>query len=70
MTSKTEAQQRAQEKYMEKTARIEITMPTEKKDRIKEHVSETGESVNRFINRAISETMERDTKAPEAETDR
>lgn len=50
--------------------RINLTTPKGTKDSIKAHAESTGESVNGFINRAISETMERDkkktvTKAPE-----
>lgn len=35
----------------------------EKKDAISEHVKKTGESVQGFIDRAISETIERDNDA-------
>ena len=41
--------------------RIETIVPKGKKVRIKEHAEKRGESVNAFINRAIDETMERDT---------
>ena len=57
---KTDAQKRAQEKYMEKMSRVEITMTTEKRKRLQAHVKRQGESVNAFVNRAIDETMERD----------
>ena len=57
---KTEAQQKAQKKYMEKLSRVEITMPPERKQRIQDHVKKTGESVNAFLNRAADETIERD----------
>lgn len=40
--------------------RVSIAMPKGKRDIIKAHAEEHGESVNRFINRAIDETMERD----------
>lgn len=42
--------------------RINLTVPKGEKDVIKAHAEARGESVNRFINRAISETMERDEK--------
>ena len=57
---KTEAQKRAQKKYMEKFERINVNIDPDKKARIKDHVKHTGESVNTFINRAIDEAMERD----------
>lgn len=44
----------------EKLDRINLTMPKGRKDEIKAHADAQGESVNGFINRAISETMERD----------
>ena len=57
----TKAQQRAINKYMKENY-DEIKVRTEKgqKDRIKAHAESRGESVNAFINRAISETLERE----------
>ena len=40
--------------------RISIAMKKGKKEDIKNHAEQNGESVNSFINRAITETMERD----------
>ena len=40
--------------------RVNLTMPKGKKEDIKNHAEQNGESVNSFINRAITETMERD----------
>ena len=40
--------------------RVSIAMPKGKKDIIKAHAEDRGESVNGFINRAIDEQMERD----------
>lgn len=46
--------------------RINLTIPKGKKDTIQAHAEARNESVNGFINRAISETMERDNgTAPE-----
>ena len=45
----------------EKLDRINRTVPKGKKDTIKAHAEAQGESVNGFINRAIDETMERDS---------
>ena len=58
---KTEAQKRAQKKYIEKISRVEITMEPEKKKRLQEHAESKGESVNSFVNRAIDETIERES---------
>jgi hypothetical protein len=55
------AQTRAQNKYINKVYdRINLVVDKGEKDKIKAHATETGESLNGFINRAISETMERD----------
>lgn len=40
--------------------RINLTVPKGQKDLIQAHAETQGESTNGFINRAISETMERD----------
>lgn len=42
--------------------KILIRMPKGQKDLIQAHAEAQGESTNGFINRAISETMERDGK--------
>lgn len=57
----TEAQARAHKKYMEDVATIQVRTTTERREKIKVHADTQGESVNAFINRAIDETMERDT---------
>ena len=41
---------------------IKIRVPQGQKDLIQAHAEAQGESTNGFINRAISETMERDGK--------
>ena len=45
----------------EKIDRINLTVPKGKKDTIKAHAEARGESMNGFINRAIDETMARDS---------
>lgn len=65
MGEKTEAQKKAQQKYMEKFAVARVRMDREKYDRIHAHAESQGESVNCFINRAIDNQMERDKKAGE-----
>jgi len=57
----SKAQQRAVNKYVKANYdRLLLTMPKGQKDTIKAHAEAHGESVNGFINRAITETMERD----------
>ena len=59
------ASTRAQNKYIAKAYdRINLTVPKGKKETIQAHAAAQGESVNGFINRAISEAMERDNAAP------
>lgn len=49
----------------EKLDRVNLTMPKGQKDAVKSHAESRGESMNAFINRAITETMERDKVAAE-----
>lgn len=58
----TKAQQASVNKYVKTNYdRINVTMPKGRKDIIKAHAENRGESVNGFINRAIEEAMERET---------
>jgi len=58
----SKAQQRAVNKYVKNNYdRVNVTFPKGKKAVIQQHAEATGESVNAFINRAIDETMERDS---------
>lgn len=60
----SKAQQKATNKYIAKAYdRINLTVPKGKKDAIQAHAEAHSESVNGFINRAISEAMERDGAA-------
>ena len=63
----SKAQQKAVNKYMAANYdRINLTVEKGKRDLIKAHATlKDGGSVNAFINRAINETMERDTKGGE-----
>ena len=47
----------------EKLDRVNLTMPKGQKDAVRAHAESLGESLNAFINRAITETMERDNAA-------
>ena len=60
MGEKTEAQKKAQQKYMEKFVRVEIRMDAEQRNAMQIHAKKRGESVNGFVNRAIIETIKRD----------
>jgi len=63
----SKAQQKAVSKYMKENYDVyQIRMKKGQKDTIKAHAEARGESVNGFINRAISETMERDGGSPAA----
>ena len=57
---KTEAQIRAQKKYMENFVEIKVRMTPERREQVKAHAKTNGESTTAFINRAITETMQRD----------
>lgn len=60
----SKAQQKATNKYISKAYdRVNLTLPKGQKDEIQAHAAAQGESVNAFINRAISEAMERDRAA-------
>lgn len=51
---------------LENKERINLIVKKGQKEVIKDHARHNGESVNAFINRAITETMERDQPAEEA----
>ena len=60
--SKTEAQIRAQKKYMENFVEVKVRMTPEQREQVKAHAQTMGESTTAFINRAITETMNRDSE--------
>ena len=58
----SDAQKRAVAKYNAANYdRVELRLDKGQKDVVKAHAEARGESLNAFVNRAISETMERDT---------
>ena len=60
----SDAQRRAVAKYNAANYdRVELRLEKGKKEITKAHAEAQGESLNAFINRAISETMERDNAA-------
>ena len=46
---------------MEKFVEVKVRMTPERRSAVQAHAEAQGESVNGFINRAIDETMERDS---------
>ena len=58
--AQTEAQLRASKKYHEKFDNLQIRVPQGEKAVIADHAASQNESLNTFVRRAISETMERD----------
>ncbi len=57
----SKAQQVATNKWIAKAYdRVNLTVPKGRKEQIKAHAEQYGESVNAFINRAINETIARD----------
>ncbi|MBQ9851740.1 MAG: hypothetical protein IJO37_02345 [Ruminiclostridium sp.] len=57
----SKAQQAAQNKWIAKAYdRINLTVPKGQKDEIQAHAAARGESVNAFINRSITNQIERD----------
>ena len=62
------AQTRAKNKYNAKAYdRIALQVKKGRKDIVKAHADNRGESLNGFINRAIDETMQRDNTDTAAE---
>lgn len=60
MAGKTDYKNKWQQENKE---RINLVVNKGQKDIIKNHAQTQGESLNAFINRAITETMERDNSA-------
>ena len=61
----SKAQQKAVNKYMAANYdRINLTVPKGRKEEIQAFATQTGESVNGFINRAIGEAMGESTQQP------
>jgi len=64
LSPSSEAKKRADAKYTLKAYdRLEIKVKKGRKDELKAHADECGESLNGFVNRAMNETMERDRQA-------
>ena len=63
------AQRKATDKYLEKFDEMRVRSPKGQKALIQAHCERQGESLNGFINRAITETMERDNEAVQVGND-
>lgn len=59
-----EVGKKATNKYRQKFDLLQIRVEQGERDIISQHAKERGESVNKFINRAIKETIERDSNKP------
>lgn len=58
-----EVGKKATNKYRKKFDLLQIRVEQGERDIISQHAKERGESLNKFINRAIKETIERDGNA-------
>ena len=58
--AKTDAQLKADKKYRAKQEFLQARISPEEKEAIILHTQNTGESLNAFMRRAFTETMERD----------
>lgn len=56
----SEARLRATKKYHDKFERVQIRVTPEEKERLEQHAQAIGESVNSFVRRAISETIDKE----------
>ena len=56
----TDAQKKAHQKYMERYVEVKVRMTPSQREVLQQHAARLGESATAFINRAITETMERD----------
>lgn len=62
----SKAQQKAVNKYVKNNYdRINVTFPKGQKEILKKHAKSQNESVNAFIVRSVSETMNRDNQKAE-----
>lgn len=62
MPEKTEAQKRAQKKYMANFVEIKVRVTPDRRADIQEHAQLMGESVTAFISRAIDNQITADEK--------
>ena len=65
--AQTEAQLRASKKYRQKYEYLQARVTPEEKEHVIAHVETTKESLNDFMRRAFSETIERDIASGKCE---
>lgn len=66
MSPLSEARKRANKKWdAENLEQLQVKMKKGMKDKYKTHASSMGETLNAFANRALKETMERDSASQE-----
>lgn len=58
----SDARKKANDKWREKFDEVRFRVPKGTKSAIQEHAAACGESVNKFLTRAVDETIARDTK--------
>lgn len=59
----TQAQNKATQKYIKNNYdEIKLRLPKGRKEDLKDHAAANGESLNKFIERAIDEAVERDNR--------
>lgn len=56
----TEAQARAHKKYIANFVEVKVRMTAKRREEVRQHAEDHGESLNGFINRAIDETIQHD----------
>ena len=61
--AQTEAQLRASKKYHQKYEYLQARVTPEEKEAVTAHAEAMGESLNTFMRRAFTETMDRDKKS-------
>lgn len=64
----SESRRNITNRYRGKYSMIQVRVEQAEKDLIAQHAKERGESVNKFIIRAIKDTIERDNSAQHQET--
>lgn len=60
--ARTESEDRAIKKYLQKFDTVQFRVPKGGKDSIFLHAEKMGESLNQFLRRAVAETMARDNE--------
>lgn len=58
----TEARKAANKRYIDKFVEVKVRMTPEHRTEVQQHAQDMGESTTAFINRAINETIARDSK--------